>query len=187
MIEHIKRLQEAINRIGLGGSVLSLPTPRMLALPDPGSEKNKPHENFLSIVDDPDLVAVTRDLFVSGFYSQAVDAAYKLLDKEVQRVSKQTASGTKLMESVFSPNSPIVPLNSLGTQSEKDEQSGYHRLFTGSVLGIRNPCAHELDWFDEPEPTLEVLVLCQHLLRKLRAAPSYVAAAAKTPKRGSKA
>ena len=38
---------------------------------------------------------------------------------------------------------PVIPLNSLSTQSEKDEQQGYCDLFTGAMEAFRNPMSHE--------------------------------------------
>jgi uncharacterized protein (TIGR02391 family) len=173
MFDAIRKFQEAVHRVGLGGTFLQLSVPRMLALPGPGSAQNTIHENFVVVIDDPDVLGVSRDLFVSGFYSQAVEAAFKMLDEEVRRVSNEGLSGTKLMEKVFSPNGPIIPLNGQKSQSEQDEQAGYHRLFAGSMLGIRNPCAHENGWIDDPQAALETIVLCQHLLRKMKASTKY--------------
>lgn len=174
MFDAIRKFQEAVHLVGLGGAVLQLPAPRMMTLPGPSSPQNTIHENFLVVVDDPDVLAVARDLFVSGFYSQAVEAAFKMLDEEVRRVSAEGLSGTKLMEKVFSPNGPIIPLNDQKTQSEQDEQAGYHRLFAGSMLGIRNPLAHEHNWIEDSKAALEVIILCQHLLRKMKASAKYV-------------
>ncbi|NWG54143.1 MAG: TIGR02391 family protein [Hydrogenophilaceae bacterium] len=180
MFDAIRKFQEAVYRIGLGAAVLQLPAPRMLALPGPSSGQNTVHENFLVVVEDAEVLAVSRDLFVSGFYSEAVEAAFKMLDEEVRRVSNEGLSGTRLMEKAFSPNGPIIPLNAQETQSEQDEQAGYHRLFAGSMLGIRNPCAHENGWIEDPQIALETIVLCQHLMRKLKASTKY-APKAKAP------
>lgn len=170
MFEAVRRLQETINRVGLGGATLSLPAPRMLSLPSPESSENKPHEIFVLTVTDKDILEVSRDLFVSGFYSEAVENAYKLLDERIQKLSKLDLSGTPLMERVFSPSDPILPLSELTTESQKSEQKGYHRLFAGSMLGIRNPCAHTNNWIDDPKIALEVIIFCQHLLAKANAA-----------------
>lgn len=56
------------------------------------------------------------------------------------------------------------------TQSQIDEQKGYHRLYSGAMLGIRNPTTHEFGWVDEPELALELVVFAQHLLRKAKLA-----------------
>lgn len=175
MFERITRLQEAIHRVGLGASLLRLPAPRLLALPGPERADNEAHEEFTLVIDHDEIIEVCRDLFVSGFYQESVESAFKHLDEKVQLAcsdelkarGKDDLSGNKLMELVFSPSEPIIPINRLSNRSEKDEQQGYHRLFSGSVLGIRNPCAHSLKWIDDPKHALEVLVLCQHLLKKL--------------------
>ena len=43
-------------------------------------------------------------------------------------------------------------------------------LFAGSMTGVRNPRAHEYKLTDEPEVALELLILANHLMRKLQAA-----------------
>src|SRR3546814_10506816 len=78
--------------------------------------------------------------------------------------------GTTLMEQAFSPNAPYLKWSSMENASEVDEQKGYHRLFSGAMLGIRNPTTHEFGWVDEPELALELIVFAQHLLRKAKAA-----------------
>lgn len=56
------------------------------------------------------------------------------------------------------------------TPFQVDEQKGYHRLYAGAMLGIRNPTTHEFGWVDEPELALELIVFARHLLRKAKAA-----------------
>jgi uncharacterized protein (TIGR02391 family) len=110
-------------------------------------------------------------LFASGYYSLAVQEAYKALDKFIgDKVPTTSATGTQLMELVFSPKSPTLYWNDRTTQSEIDEQSGYHRLFSGAMLGIRNPVAHEFNWVDDADLALELIVFAQHLLRKAKLA-----------------
>ncbi|MDR3510337.1 MAG: TIGR02391 family protein [Caulobacteraceae bacterium] len=56
----------------------------------------------------------------------------------------------------------------------------YHRLFSGAMLGIRNPVTHEFNWVDSPDVALELLVFAQHLMRKAKAATLKAPATAKT-------
>ena len=79
-------------------------------------------------------------------------------------------SGVQLMDHVFSPNKPHLYWTKRETTSQQDEQKGYHRLYSGAMLGIRNPVSHEFNWIDDPEVALELLVFAQHLLRKAKAA-----------------
>jgi uncharacterized protein (TIGR02391 family) len=74
------------------------------------------------------------------------------------------------MFAVLGSESPAVKLNALQTQSEKDEQEGYAQIFAGCMLGVRNPRAHDPDWPDEPVTALELIMLGQHLMRRLDAA-----------------
>ena len=73
------------------------------------------------------------------------------------------------MRSAFSANSPVLYLNAFRSQSERDEQQGYMDIFAGSMTGIRNPRAHDYQLADDPRIALELLVLANHLMRKLNA------------------
>jgi uncharacterized protein (TIGR02391 family) len=171
IIDSIKRLQEYILEVGLARSVLALPAPRMLSLPSSTSEEAGASNVFAITVTEPEIEAVARDLFASGHYSLAVQEAYKAIDKFVSdKAGGSALSGTQLMEQVFSPNTPILTWTERKSISEQDEQKGYHRLFAGAMLGIRNPVIHEFNWIEDQEIALELLVFAQHLLRKAKAA-----------------
>jgi uncharacterized protein (TIGR02391 family) len=70
----------------------------------------------------------------------------------------------------FNPNTPILHWTDRKTPSEIDEQKGYQRLYSGAMLGIRNPVTHEFNWVDDAEQALELIVFAQHLLRKAKVA-----------------
>lgn len=142
----------------------------MLAIEDASDKGNSIHDKFLEIATDVDILDVSRDLFVSGFYSEASGEAYKYVDNFVKAKTRSSKSGSPLMEWAFSPNNPAMRLNGLTTESEKNAQAGYHRIFSGSMLGIRNPTAHENGWISDAEEALETIVLAQHLLRKAKLA-----------------
>jgi hypothetical protein len=74
------------------------------------------------------------------------------------------------MELAFSPDSPILHWTEMESPSEIDEQKGYQRLYSGAMLGIRNPVTHEFNWIDDPELALELISFGQHLLRKAKTA-----------------
>ena len=170
LVDVLRRLQEYIFEVGLARSVLALPAPRMLALPSSTGEDAVASNVFAITVTEPEIEAVSRDLFASGHYSLSVQEAYKAIDKFVGEKVGETLSGTSLMELVFSPNAPRLAWTDRKNQSQKDEQAGYHRLYSGAMLGIRNPAAHEFNWVEDQEVALELLVFAQHLLRKAKAA-----------------
>lgn len=171
IIEGIRKLQEHLLETGLARSVLALPAPRMLALPSPTAHGSEPASVFARLVSEPEIEQVARDLFVSGHYSLAVQEAYKAVDKFVgKKVGFPGMTGTPLMEAAFSPSNPLMHWTDRKTTSQLDEQKGYQRLYSGAMLGIRNPVTHEFNWVEDPDLALELLVFAQHLLRKAKAA-----------------
>lgn len=171
LLDGIRRLQEHLLEVGLARSVLALPAPRMLALPSPTAEGSEPASVFARLITEPEIQLVASDLFVSGHYNLSVAEAYKAVDKFVaERVPAVAQNGTTLMEQIFAPSAPHLRWSKMETTSQVDEQKGYHRLYSGAMLGIRNPTTHEFGWVDEPELALELIVFAQHLLRKAKVA-----------------
>ena len=128
-------------------------------------------ELFDELVTSIPLRDVTRSLFRDSYYTQAVEEAFKCLHNAVREKSKVVGrSGADLMRKAFSANDPILKINAFKTESDASEQKGYMEIFAGSMTGIRNPRAHEPDLKDDPKVALELLVLANHLMRKLDSA-----------------
>ena len=115
----------------------------------------------------PRLPGKVRKLFDDGYYSEATFEAFKYVDKTVQKCSKDSESGFKLMMKVFDEAKPLLKLNALGNTSERDEQKGFRFLFSGAVMAIRNPRGHEVDVHDDPDTCLDHLAFASLLLRRL--------------------
>lgn len=123
---------------------------------------------FEELVTDPQLKQVSGSLYRDRHFARAVEEAFKFLNNAVKEKSEiVNQDGAGLMRSAFSANSPVLHLNAFQSQSEKDEQQGYMDIFAGSMTGIRNPRAHDHQLSDAPEIALELLVLANHLMRKL--------------------
>lgn len=91
----------------------------------------------------PRIADVASELFENGHYMEAVFAASKALINLVkERSGRHDLDGTGLMQTVFSRNNPILAFNDLADQTDLDEQAGMMHLYTGAVLGIRNPGGH---------------------------------------------
>jgi uncharacterized protein (TIGR02391 family) len=104
-------------------------------------------------------------LYRDGHYANAIEDAVKSLNALVRLRSGLDADGMTLMERVFSPTSPILKFNDLQTQTDRDEQKGFMVLFSGAVVGLRNPRAHAIIQ-DDPERALEFIAFVS-LLAKL--------------------
>lgn len=134
-------------------------------------EKTKLSEH----VRDPDLLRCSERLFEDGYHARAVEEAFKYFNNLVKvRSGRQDLDGSGLMKTALSANAPILKLNAGLTPSERDEQLGYMELSSGSMTGIRNPRAHEHDWEDSEDHALQLLVLADHLIGRIKAASKTV-------------
>lgn len=128
-------------------------------------------DRFDELVTSEPLRQASGSLFRDGHYARAVEEAFKCLNNTVREKSGLTSQdGAALMRSAFSANNPVVNLNGFQTQSERDEQQGYMDIYAGAMTGIRNPRAHDHQLVDPPEAALEMIILANHLMRKLDAA-----------------
>lgn len=114
-----------------------------------------------------DIEAAAAELFGNGHYRNAVEDACKALDMLVKgRSGRSDLTGTELMELVFSPKNPILKFNDQTNASEKSEQAGMARLYSGVMLAFRNPRAHGLV-YDDPDRALEYIGTVSMLARAL--------------------
>lgn len=118
----------------------------------------------------PAVRDVAKARFDSGHYADSVEAAFKHFNARVKAcvpaANRGNADGSSLMELVFSARDPIIPLADLGEQSGRDEQLGYMKMFSGAMIGIRNPKAHDLVSIT-PERALHLLVVASLFCHKL--------------------
>ncbi len=128
-------------------------------------------ERFEQLVTHHQLQQTSGLLFRDRHYARAVEEAFKFLNNAVKDKSGLLQQdGAALMRSAFSAHSPVLRLNSFESITDKDEQQGYMDIFAGSMTGVRNPRAHDHALVDESDVALELLVLANHLMRKLDAA-----------------
>lgn len=68
----------------------------------------------------------------------------KIVKKKIVKIATgEELDGDSLINRAFKESDPIIKLNDLNTQSEKDFQKGYFFLFKGAVFAIRNPLSHD--------------------------------------------
>jgi len=113
------------------------------------------------------IIAASKSLFESGHYSQAIFEAFKAVNNFVKEKSGLSLDGKALMSKVFNEDAPIIKLNELLTQSDRDEQEGFKFLFMGAMVGIRNPKAHDNVIQTDPYRTLEYLGFASLLMKRI--------------------
>ncbi|KNZ68206.1 hypothetical protein Tfer_3259 [Thermincola ferriacetica] len=137
----------------------------------PGVVTDKENEVSLEVLlKDKELKQVVCKLFRDGHHARAVEEAFKFLNNLVKKKAKVDPSidGAKLMKQVFSVNNPVLKINTGVSQSEKDEQLGYMEIFSGCMTGIRNPRAHEHEWEDTQQHAIQLLIMADHLVERVR-------------------
>lgn len=161
LLEAACKIAEQAKLLGLYAGPLALPPPRretdFVAL-------------YFQLVTDGDLQDATRQLFLDKRYARAVEEAFKCLNNYVKKRIGQSIDGAALMRNAFSPNKPLLRLNLMKSQSQKDEQQGYMDIFAGCMTGVRNPRAHEHRLQDSPRDALELLQMANHLMLKAKGA-----------------
>lgn len=133
------------------------------------SDSGQVVDPFDVFVTDKELAKITKKLFSDGHHARSVEEGFKFLNNLVKKQSGlNKLDGANLMRQAFSANAPVLKLNALTNQSENDEQIGYMEIFTGCMIGIRNPRAHEHDWEDSEAHALQLLAMANHLVERVR-------------------
>lgn len=119
-------------------------------------------ENF-----HPRVIDSAGKLFADGHFSRAVTEAFVSIEVRVRGLLGSGNSGTKLMDEAFSGKNPKLSIARHEGRSGEDERAGFHALFRGAMLGVRNPGAHELAFEQDPQEALEFIALASLLHRRL--------------------
>ena len=98
----------------------------------------------------------------------AVLEATKGLAQRIREMSEVDGDGAALVDRVFSTSQPVLAFNTLQTETEKSEHSGFATLLKGCFAALRNPRAHRprILWKDEDD-TIDYFTLISLLHRKL--------------------
>jgi len=93
------------------------------------------------------IIRVSKEKFEDGYYADAVESAFKEINKRVKEIVRKKTGGeldgASLMYKAFSERNPIVVLDGLSSETGRNIQKGYMQIFAGAMTGIRNPKAHE--------------------------------------------
>ena len=156
VVQSARGFQSEIDKLAMGHQIAHSAIP---------PKKQGVVELYDVVIDSNELRSVTRKLFVDGHYARAVEEAYKCINNTVKAKSGLSVDGQDLMNKAFSIKNPVLKLNALKTESERNEQLGYMYSLGGCMTGIRNPRAHEHQLWDSPNVAVEMLAWANHLMR----------------------
>lgn len=111
------------------------------------------------------------EVLKKAHFHACLEATKSILDR-LRDLSGQTGDGAALVDATLAlgqTGTPRLAINSLATQTEKDEQSGLANLAKGMVGLYRNPTAHDprLNRSISEDELLEVLDLVSMVHRRL--------------------
>jgi uncharacterized protein (TIGR02391 family) len=102
-------------------------------------------------------------------YFHCVLEAAKSVAAKIRTRTGLSGDGAVLVDEVFAVKIPLLALNSLRTESERSEQSGFANLLKGIFGVFRNPTAHEarVRWAVEKADALDALTIISYAHRRL--------------------
>src|SRR6267378_4230148 len=92
---------------------------------------------------DERLWAAIEASYSVGNYSAAILDSLHFLSELIRTKSGLESDGHQLVGDAFGGPDPVIKINSLQTDSERNEQKGVEFLLRGLYTGVRNPRSHE--------------------------------------------
>ena len=121
----------------------------------------------------PRVVELAKTRFENGLYADSVSACLReintIVKEHVRAAINQELDGAPLMTRAFSANNPIIQFGDLNTESGRNIQLGYMKIFEGAMIGIRNPKAHA-NMYPDGDKAIHFLFLSSFMFIKLQEA-----------------
>jgi len=119
-------------------------------------------EKFLQSL-HPAVHTIALKYFEDEHYRSAIlDTFIKLIELVKTKSGISNKDGCALIDATFSQNAPILKVS-----EDKDEQQGAMFLFKGAIMYVRNPHAHKIKEWEDPQQALEWLSFASVLFRLL--------------------
>jgi|SRR5690554_1619092 len=126
----------------------------------------------LTIDFDEDPHSKIQKEYDAGNFTSAVKTAILFLTECIRDRTDLVLDGDSLVTRALSPNSPLIRLNSLSTQSEIDEQTGHMMILQGVYKSIRNPRNHNLKT-DDKFTCDSILTLINFYVKSIKTAKTF--------------
>lgn len=108
------------------------------------------------------------ELYKNGHFNEAVRKAAEKFEVYIQEATGLHEHGQPLMSKVFKIDKPIIKLNNLNTENEKNIQQGFQFMTMGMMQAIRNVFSHGDEDMRSPEECYEMLMFLNWLFRNIK-------------------
>ncbi len=136
--------QAFINPIALGAIIFGLD----LLVNKEQTQKKEASDSIVWSYIHPLIQKASRELFNDGHYANAAEDAFIEINDRVKKLYSLVKPGCKVpdgeaaMNTVFSPNNPLVSFCDQSTDTGVNKQKGYMQMLAGAMSALRNPKAH---------------------------------------------
>lgn len=106
----------------------------------------------------------TEELLNENYFHAVFEAAKELAD-HIRELSGLSGDGAQLFDMVFSVDNPILAINTLSTDAEKNEQKGLCMMLKGIFSMVRNVTAHtpKIKWIIDENEAIKILMIISYL------------------------
>ena len=171
-IELNKALAFAGLHLGDDGRLRSVATARTLTEAEERASRLRAELIRRSV--HPDVLAFCQAELLQRNYFHAVFEATKSVAEKIRRRTGLSGDGAGLVDPAFSigKTGPMLALNSLRTESEQSEQTGFANLLKGTFGMFRNTTGHapKVTWPIDEKEAMDILTLVSLLHRRIDSA-----------------
>lgn len=173
--ERFEDLRERLNHvlafnsleIGENGKLRGIQAARTLAEAEQRASRLKSDLQRRKV--HPDVLLFCRAELLQENYFHAVFEATKSVAQTIRDMTGLTGDGAEIVDRAFAIDHPLLAINSLQTETERNEQKGFANLVKGMFGVFRNVTAHapKILWTIEEQDALDLLSLVSLLHRRL--------------------
>ncbi len=162
--------------IGEDGKIHPVPPAR--TLPEAQARAGRLRSALLQRNVHHDVLRFCRGELLQDNYFHAVFEATKSVAQKIRDKTGLTGDGSDIVDKAFGLKTPMLAINTLRTETEQSEQTGFANLLKGIFGTFRNPTGHapKITWKIEEQDALDLLSLVSYMHRRLDAAASVPAA-----------
>lgn len=116
-----------------------------------------------------DILLFCRAELLQDNYFHAVFEATKSIADKIREKSSLTTDGAKLVNEAFGGELPLLAFNTLQTETERSEHTGFMNLLKGLFGTFRNTLAHapKIKWNINEQDAIDMLTFASFVHRKL--------------------